>query len=64
MRIAAERDSISGDKIFLWKSVDREKAHEIVDTMADLAKDADEENLRLKISSIASNRTTTEGDTE
>jgi len=64
VRVIAEEDSIAAHKIFLWESVDREKAHEILDTMADVAEDADEENLRLKISSISSSTTTTERDSE
>ena len=62
MRLVADSDSVPGNKVFLWQEISREKTHELVDSLADIAEDADEENLEIKISSISKSKTA--GDTE
>ena len=53
MRLVADSDSVAGKKVFLWEGISPEKTHEVVDSLADIADDADEENLRIKVSSIS-----------
>ena len=52
MKCVLYGDGLSGKEVLVWEDVDRGKAHELLDEIADFAEDADQEELMLKIKSI------------